>query len=314
MSEENIRVVCRFRPTNERERSEMEGKAGALQLTFPTPQSVAVNLRGAAHAFSFDAVMPPSTEQAYSLHRSFLFSLYISFLIINKWIIIVFHFFNLKFSFSLSFLSFSFQKFVYDVTAKATVDEIFKGFNGTVFVYGQTGCDNENGIFANFLFRFWKDIHDDGTRRLIVWQRIQGNHPACCRGSDFNILWWNMTLYFSNCFLLFLGRPTLILSTKSSALTWKFTWSKWQTWSDQKPRTSRYKTLWRALYISLTKFTQIREAPNRGVWIENLSFEYVTNEKDVYNLIELGGSNRKVASTQMNKVYSFIKYTSWSSF
>lgn len=48
----------------------------------------------------------------------------------------------------------------------------------------------------------------------------------------------------------------------------------------------------------------IREHPTRGIYVENLSEEYVTSEKDIYDLLAIGEQSRSVASTRMNSVSS----------
>eukprot|EP01112_Ceratiomyxa_fruticulosa_P005719 TRINITY_DN1656_c1_g1_i1.p1 TRINITY_DN1656_c1_g1~~TRINITY_DN1656_c1_g1_i1.p1 ORF type:complete len:971 (-),score=251.91 TRINITY_DN1656_c1_g1_i1:220-3132(-) len=48
----------------------------------------------------------------------------------------------------------------------------------------------------------------------------------------------------------------------------------------------------------------IHENPSRGVWISDLTEEYISEEEDVIRLIQLGGSNRAVSATNMNKVSS----------
>eukprot|EP00026_Physarum_polycephalum_P001890 Phypoly_transcript_01893.p1 GENE.Phypoly_transcript_01893~~Phypoly_transcript_01893.p1 ORF type:complete len:964 (+),score=247.70 Phypoly_transcript_01893:126-3017(+) len=49
---------------------------------------------------------------------------------------------------------------------------------------------------------------------------------------------------------------------------------------------------------------KIHESPNKGVWIGDLTEEFVTCEQDVIDLLAFGGSNRAISSTSMNKVSS----------
>lgn len=49
---------------------------------------------------------------------------------------------------------------------------------------------------------------------------------------------------------------------------------------------------------------KVHESPGRGVWIADLTEEFVTCEQDVIDLLAFGGSNRAISSTNMNKVSS----------
>ena len=49
-----------------------------------------------------------------------------------------------------------------------------------------------------------------------------------------------------------------------------------------------------------TKQLNIREDKNKGVYIENLTEEYVESEEDVLKIMENGNGMRAVSSTNMN--------------
>ncbi|GKT32957.1 Kinesin-like protein KIF3A [Aduncisulcus paluster] len=49
---------------------------------------------------------------------------------------------------------------------------------------------------------------------------------------------------------------------------------------------------------------KLREHPEKGVYIENVTLTPIRSEEEVPELLEIGGSNRTVASTQMNDVSS----------
>jgi len=83
----NVRVVCRFRPLNQKEID--LGMGGICQFE----DSQTVTLKGQeTHKFTFDRVFPMPTT----------------------------------------------QKEVFEESAKAVIEDILKGYNGTIFVYGQT--------------------------------------------------------------------------------------------------------------------------------------------------------------------------------
>jgi kinesin family member 5 len=91
-----VRVVCRFRPQQERELA--KGGQSVVSFGSQTPENGVVNsvqLRipdAAAQTFAFDRIFPPESSQAE----------------------------------------------VYDSAAKPVVEDVLRGFNGTIFVYGQT--------------------------------------------------------------------------------------------------------------------------------------------------------------------------------
>jgi hypothetical protein len=45
----------------------------------------------------------------------------------------------------------------------------------------------------------------------------------------------------------------------------------------------------------------LRESPAMGVYVDNLSMEYVSTEEDIFNLLKMGEKNKQVASTAMNE-------------
>ena len=49
---------------------------------------------------------------------------------------------------------------------------------------------------------------------------------------------------------------------------------------------------------------QIHESKEKGVYIDNLSEYYVSNENEVYDYIKIGNQNRTVSSTNMNDTSS----------
>jgi kinesin family member 5 len=45
---------------------------------------------------------------------------------------------------------------------------------------------------------------------------------------------------------------------------------------------------------------RIRETKGKGVWIQDVTTMYVSTEEEIYQLLELGATNRAIASTEMN--------------
>lgn len=46
---------------------------------------------------------------------------------------------------------------------------------------------------------------------------------------------------------------------------------------------------------------KIREDKNRGIYIQDVTETYVSEESDVYGLMKLGNSNRAISATNMNE-------------
>jgi len=54
------------------------------------------------------------------------------------------------------------------------------------------------------------------------------------------------------------------------------------------------------LFDTTKKNLQIRESPQNGIYVGDLTEEYVGSEQEIYDLLELGTNNRVVSYTQMN--------------
>jgi len=55
------------------------------------------------------------------------------------------------------------QESIYEFTAKPILDDIFKGFNGTIFAYGQTGSGKTHTMMGNI-----ESIEESGIIPRIV--------------------------------------------------------------------------------------------------------------------------------------------------
>ena len=96
----NVRVVCRIRPLNSKEKDrggydilEYTNEFETVIINRPKEDKDERSNKQAKHSFNFDKCFPPGTSQAD----------------------------------------------VYDVVAAPILEDVFKGYNGTLFVYGQTG-------------------------------------------------------------------------------------------------------------------------------------------------------------------------------
>lgn len=75
MGDCNIRVICRFRPINNREKEEWAGRDIKQIIKFGGRETVEVQLPGqSTQSFNFDFVFPPDATQVCTLKLfSFLF-------------------------------------------------------------------------------------------------------------------------------------------------------------------------------------------------------------------------------------------------
>ena len=96
----NVRVVCRIRPLNSKEKDrggydilEYTNEFETIIINRPKEDEAEKSNKQSKHSFNFDKCFPPGTSQAD----------------------------------------------VYDVVAAPILEDVFKGYNGTLFVYGQTG-------------------------------------------------------------------------------------------------------------------------------------------------------------------------------
>jgi len=106
----NIKVVCRFRPSNSKEKAR-----GATEIIHLSDDGTTVKVVGQGnHSFNFDKIWGPSATQTE----------------------------------------------VYDYAARPVVEDLFKGFNGTIFVYGQTGSGKTHTMQG-------PDIHDSVMKGII---------------------------------------------------------------------------------------------------------------------------------------------------
>ncbi|PKY56924.1 kinesin-domain-containing protein [Rhizophagus irregularis] len=105
----NIRVVCRFRPQNSRERRE-----GGIPIIKYDDNGDSCRMEGKEFQgnFTFDRIFQPETQ----------------------------------------------QKFFFDESIKPIVDDVIKGYNGTVFAYGQTGSGKTHTMMGDMDYEEYKGL------------------------------------------------------------------------------------------------------------------------------------------------------------
>ncbi|KAL6074629.1 Kinesin-like protein unc-104 [Balamuthia mandrillaris] len=147
------------------------------------------------------------------------------------------------------------QKEVYEYAAKETVEDVLKGYNGTIFAYGQTGAGKSFTMFG-------PTLGDPELRGII---------PRAC------------THLFTH-----------IARDRSSGTEYTIKCSFLEI----------YKERVRDLLNPKNANLKVRETPSRGVWVDNLTEEFVHSEEEVLELLGFGERFRSVAATEINALSS----------
>ncbi len=103
MSDEvaSVKVYVRFRPVNDREKSEKGNKADDFSLKL-NKDALKMVLKSKPYDFAFDEVFGDASEQSV----------------------------------------------VYETVARAAIDDVLRGYNATIFAYGQTGAGKSHTMFG----------------------------------------------------------------------------------------------------------------------------------------------------------------------
>jgi kinesin family member 5 len=142
------------------------------------------------------------------------------------------------------------QEAVFEISAKPIIDDVFKGFNGTIFAYGQTNSGKTYTMAGSDII----DVNSMGIiPRMIslVFDNIDS--------SEENIEYSIKVSYFE----LYLEKICDLTDIEKKGL-------------------------------------KIRENRNRGIYIQNLSENFVSSDYDVFEILRKGTDNRHMTSTNMN--------------
>ena len=83
-----------------------------------------------------------------------------------------------RFTFDAVFSESSSQRRIYNICAAPVVQSVLEGFNGTVFVYGQTGAGKVS-CFSSLLFCLFNYLSDlTFTYRRILWKEASSQIPS----------------------------------------------------------------------------------------------------------------------------------------
>jgi kinesin family protein 5 len=158
---------------------------------------------------------------------------------------------DLKFDYDHVFGPETTQLEFYNLSCKPVVDDVLKGYNGTIFAYGQTGSGKSWSMMGS--------LKDDNLAGLIprasraVFDLINNSPEE--QGSEFKISCSYLEIY-----------------------------------------NEKVRDLFDTSKVDLL----IRESPSAGIYVENLTEEFVGNENDIFELLDIGANNRQVRSTDMN--------------
>ncbi len=157
------------------------------------------------------------------------------------------------------------QEEVYEVVARPLVSEIFKGYNATVFVYGQSGSGKtttmtgyshvvDNGeLLARDDVVLWKNPKDMGVVPRMIQDIFETIKPK--KGVEFSLQVSYLEIYLE-----------------------------------------KIRDLLRPSRDNL----EVRESRHKGLWVEDLTEVYVGSYNETIQLIRKGELNRTVAATAMN--------------
>ena len=159
-----------------------------------------------------------------------------------------------NFAFDRVFDSKTSQEDFYEYSCKPVIAEVLKGYNGTIFAYGQTGAGKTYSMMGNM----------DSEDLVGVIPRASRDIFDSIRNAK------EQAEYRISCSYLEIYNERLMDLLDPSPLEKK-------------------------------RDLKILESPQKGVYIEGLSEEYVSSEEEIYEILRFGSNNRQVSGTKMNQ-------------
>lgn len=174
-----------------------------------------------------------------------------------------------KFEFDYIFSEAAQQEEVYEIVGKPLVEEVLKGYNATVFAYGQTSSGKTTTMTG---YSHVAEGIDDSTDILSRDDVVLWKHPK-----DMGVV------------------PRLIKDLFNSIKT-----KKDHEFSIQVSYVEIYLEKIRDLLNPSRDNLEIRESRYKGLWIEDVTEVYVSSFEDAVKTMRRGELNRTVAATAMN--------------
>jgi kinesin family protein 5 len=186
--------------------------------------------------------------------------------------------------------------------------DIMKGYNGTIFVYGQTSSGKTHTMQVRLYCEHYSlklpftvyvstGIHlihcecifqgpsiDDPELRGII-PRMNGTIFEAVMNADPSIEFLVKASYIE----IYMEKIKDLLDGKSLAVNV----------ADQLMRNDYFHSCIDVLLVS-KPFLQVREDKTKGIWVEGATEVYVSSEQDVLEIIRTGSQNRAIAETKMN--------------
>ncbi|KAL0483100.1 kinesin heavy chain [Acrasis kona] len=141
----------------------------------------------------------------------------------------------------------------YEKSCRPVVDDVLKGYNGTIFAYGQTGAGKSWSMMGALNSEENKGLMPRAANA--IFQLIQESEE----GSEFKV----------SCSYLEIYNESI-----------------------------------QDLFNTENKNLGIRESPDKGIHVAELTEQYVGSEEEIYQLMEMGSNNRVVSFTHMNATSS----------
>lgn len=219
---DNVKVVVRVRPLNEREKTSGAGKNKCVKVE----NSTVILDRGLDYKkFNFDFVGQENIDQGT----------------------------------------------IFNHIAKPIADSCMQGYNGTIFAYGQTGSGKTYTIQGPSL--------EEEASEIIATQQNQNLRGLMQRSFEY---------IFQN-----IEEQKKLIESKKDGSEMNFLIK------------CNYLEIYNEQIVDLLEPSSInlhvREDIKKGVYVEGLMEEVVTNYKDIVLLIQRGAKNRHVGSTAMNR-------------
>lgn len=172
---------------------------------------------------------------------------------------------ELSFNFDYIFPQQSTQEEIYQSAGKPLIDDIFKGYNTTIFAYGQSGSGKTTTMsgYSHVVDKSELLSNDD----VILWTKPE----------DMGIV------------------PRIIKDIFDLIPT-----KKDHQFSIQISYVEIYLEKIRDLLNPINDNLEIRESRYKGIWIDDVTEVYVSSFNDAIKIIRKGELNRSVASTAMN--------------
>lgn len=145
------------------------------------------------------------------------------------------------------------QAYVYEQVARPTIEDVLRGYNGTIFTYGQSGSGKTFTMYGS-------DLYNDQYKGIIprtISDIFSYIHSEQGEDVKFELKFSMLQIYKENIYDLL--NPDM-----------------------------KYTDL------------KIKEHPKKGIYVTNLSEEYITSEEEFIMMIEQAEEHRVVSETGLN--------------